>query len=185
MTDTSYLNLQSGSILFSEDGQSLISTQFKITNLTDVDIANLNHGSGTVKFLGVGSGSSTVTFQDAPSQSIKAGGVARDISLTSDLSVTGLGFTPKAVIFHYGMPTDEPMGVGMSDGSFDGAVANYDNIDPEQWDVSQTQSIMLFISPGNYTLGKIKSLDADGFTLEWAKTGSPTGTAYINYMAIG
>lgn len=71
MTDTSSLNLQSGSILFSEDGQSLISTQFKITNLTDVDIANLNHGSGTVKFLGVGSGSSTVTFQDTSFTGLK------------------------------------------------------------------------------------------------------------------
>lgn len=185
MTDTSSLNLQSGSILFSEDGQSLISTQFKITNLTDVDIANLNHGSGTVKFLGVGAGSSTVTFQDVPLQNVKAGGVTRDISLTSDLAVTGLGFEPRAVIFHYGMPVDEPAGVGMSDGSFDGAVANYDNIDPEQWNASQTQSIMIFVSPGNYIYGNVKSLDADGFTLQWAKTGLPTGTAYINYLAVG
>lgn len=65
MTDTFSLdNLQSGSIIFIEDSQSLVGAKFKIINLTDVDIPDLNHGSGTVKFLGVGAGSSTVTFQD-------------------------------------------------------------------------------------------------------------------------
>jgi|GEM_PF-2055197 hypothetical protein len=44
MTDTSSLNLQSGSILFSEDGQSLVNTEFRTTDLTDVNISSLIDG---------------------------------------------------------------------------------------------------------------------------------------------
>ena len=31
--------------------------------------------------------------------------------------------------------------------------------------------------------GVIDSFDADGFTVAWTKTGTPTGDLYMNYIA--
>jgi hypothetical protein len=38
-------------------------------------------------------------------------------------------------------------------------------------------------SSGNHQDGIVTSFDADGFTISWTKTGSPTGNARIKFMA--
>ena len=37
----------------------------------------------------------------------------------------------------------------------------------------------------NWQGGYVTSWGADGFTIQWTKTGSPTGTITVQYIAIG
>jgi len=50
---------------------------------------------------------------------------------------------------------------------------------------SSTNALFIHESSGNSNVAEMTSLDSDGFTLTWTKTGSPTGTANIGYFAIG
>ncbi len=117
----------------------------------------------------------------------KVGSFQRDVSLASGNQViTGVGFTPKAIIF-----------IGT------GAVGTTDKVNwciatPVNYSLIQlTTDIGYRIGTnvainfyhyggaGNNTYALIASWDADGFTLTWTKNGSPTGTADILYLALG
>lgn len=117
----------------------------------------------------------------------KAGSITRDISTASGTqAVTGVGFKPKAVIFLQNATSAWNSGsVGFDDGSAPFAVANNNGASAGTWIASALNSIVAAPNAGiTDAVAKITSLDADGFTLTWVKTGSPTGTTNIFYLAL-
>lgn len=112
---------------------------------------------------------------------IKIGTFTRGMSVASgDVSITGVGFKPSVVIFLSCLATTS-MTIGFDDASTHLCIMNY-NSGTDYYYTSN--SIMLWYSSSNYQAGLLKSLDSDGFTLTWSKTGSPGGTAIIHYLAI-
>jgi len=112
---------------------------------------------------------------------IKISSQDRDISLTTDWAITGIGFKPSHVIFLATIPNVFTMSIG-----FDNGTNHYVmyQIDANTWGrIDGSHSIVWTAAAGNYNLGSIKTLDADGFTLEWAKTAAPTGVGNLFYMA--
>ena len=100
-------------------------------------------------------------------------------------AVTGLGFTPKSLDFIAAIDGGTWMSHGIDDGtthlchsyivSASSNTANY-------W---STYSIVMYDGAGTTMYqGIVSSLDVDGFTITWTKTGSPTGTITIIYKAL-
>lgn len=117
---------------------------------------------------------------------IKIGAFTRDMTLASgSQSITGLGFKPRAVIFFAGDPSSaaDNAVIGFDDGSNPSGLVNLNAISAGRW-FAPAVSIYLLQGGGTSQTASISSLDSDGFTLGWTKTGAPTGTMTIRYLAI-
>ena len=104
----------------------------------------------------------------------------RDLAAaTGDVAYTGVGFRPTSIqasCFIEGGSTDS---TGFADSSKAGrAITTYAP------DAKTGGAYLLFPYPsaGNNQTAIVKSYDADGFTLTWTKTGSPTGTANLSFL---
>jgi len=128
------------------------------------------------------------TYVDAQASSaqFKVGYFTRDLSVAAGTqSVTGVGFQPKAVIFFASPNTDGLVSsAGVDDGSSHGSKYTKDN-SGIKFNHNEGYSLYLRTGSGTYQVGYISSMDADGFTITWVKAGSPTGTYYIQYLAMG
>ena len=111
------------------------------------------------------------------------GTFTRDVSLTADQAVTGLGFSPKFVVFIAGIDGNEAVSFGMDNGTIHVVSYNNHNASAEKFGLSTTDAIFLQTGAGEGNNGEIVTLDTDGFTIDWTKVGSPTGTATIAYLA--
>lgn len=109
----------------------------------------------------------------------------RDTSVASGTqAVTGVGFKPAAVIFIAGVSGG---GIRASFG-FDNLTAaqsiyslgSAGNFNPD----SSNSIGLVSVLNTDYVLGKISSLDSDGFTVTWTKTGSPTGSCVVIALAL-
>ena len=108
------------------------------------------------------------------------GSLSRDTSAASDsVAYTGVGFAPKAVLFFGAVAGTTKVSWGMSNASTDQAIARVGS----NYDTYSSQAIVSFDSAGNETNGQLTSLDSDGFTISWTKTGAPSGTMTVFYMA--
>lgn len=114
----------------------------------------------------------------------KVGSFTRDISTASgNQSITGVGFTPSAVMFFAGVSGTSRMSFGVDNATTLGDVGD-DYVDSANtYAANSTNSIFLAVAAGANAVAKINSLDADGFTLAWTKTGAAVGTALITYIA--
>lgn len=141
------------------------------------------------------SGYTTKTYDDllifplpAPTAlSVKVGTITRDMDAVSgDVSYTGVGFTPGLVFFTAAVQT-----TSISFGFGDATTSTFSR----GWNAGGG-SILFTGGSGacvhlyeSSILGQdavVKSLDSDGFTLTWSKSGSPTpATITIGYVAIG
>ena len=162
------------------------------TSLILPTAANIATAAGDVAVV-VGEGSNNVrvvSYTRASGQPLvdkqgqfKVGSVARDLTTaTGTQAVTGLGFSPSAVVFITGVNGTAQQSWGFSDGTSD---LNFRNNAGGVADATEASSYVAFIetSVSNFQLAELDSLDADGFTLAWTKGGSPTGTAIVLYMA--
>ena len=114
----------------------------------------------------------------------KVGSFTYDVSTASGTqAVTGVGFSPKAVVFLAGINGTSAMSAGIDDGSTAFVIID-DNVDAAGTYAVNSQSIGIATTAGGNAQGKITTLGADGFTITWTKTGSPTGTATIGYLAL-
>ena len=111
----------------------------------------------------------------------------RDVSAaTASVAYTGVGFEPKAVLFFASI-----VGVvGQTSWGFDDLTNTRVLVDNasntvDTYNQNATRSIQIAITGGGVHTGTISVFGADGFTIDWIKSGSPTGTATIYYMAIG
>ena len=116
---------------------------------------------------------------------IKSGSFSRDSTTASgSQAVTGVGFLPRLLLFMAAAGYGKEFSTGHDRAITPLSFAYYINTD--KWMVSTSHSIR-YIIDGTTTKyeGLIASLDADGFTITWTKTGSPTGTISIVYLALG
>lgn len=100
---------------------------------------------------------------------------------TGTQAVTGVGFTPTAIIFVYAISGTAQEGVGFADSSKAGRNRNY--LTGSGWFIG-TQAISASVSSGNYQTGNVSTYDSDGFTISWAKTGAPTGTLTVYALCL-
>jgi hypothetical protein len=110
------------------------------------------------------------------------GTFTRDISIASgNQSVIGIGFKPSAVIFVCAQTTPANSNAYTSIG-FDNGTTAYMMGGSFVGQTVQTYSIG-FNSTTSY-VGKILTMDADGFTISWTKGSTPTGVLSMVYMAL-
>ena len=110
-----------------------------------------------------------------------SGSLVYDISTaTGDQSITGLGGTPTSLSLFGGVTGSSFGGATWGLGNVANQFAMYTGV---TWQQSITAIAIVESGSGDRNTAVIKSFDADGFTLTWTKTGSPTGTARLNYTA--
>lgn len=111
----------------------------------------------------------------------EVGSFTRDVSLTTAQSITTLAFQPKAVIFLAAIDGINSASWGIDDAT------NHMCINQRTTNVFLYNATMSITPTDNAvdtsSQGYVASMDATGFTLTWGKTGSPTGTARIIYLA--
>ncbi len=109
------------------------------------------------------------------------GTFTRDTTVASGTQgVTGVGFKPSAVIFFSNQDISVEFSIGLDDGV---TAKGVQQETAGSFALLNTFSIRPKESPGNQYGGSIQSFDSDGFTIIWTKTGSPSGTITMQYMA--
>jgi hypothetical protein len=99
-------------------------------------------------------------------------------------AVTGLGFKPKLLHFYANVSGEPAASVGWSNGSTHRTLWNNHAETANDWQTS-TPICLQMRFPSGSTASRITTvtLDADGFTATWTKTGSPTGTTNATCVA--
>lgn len=104
--------------------------------------------------------------------------INRDLTLASgNVSYTGVGFKPTAII---AFTIAYEGSVGASWGGSDSSKNSYCVVRIDtgmMWTIATL--VDAYAATGAYQVATVFSYDADGFTLSWVKTGSPTGTAKV------
>jgi hypothetical protein len=107
------------------------------------------------------------------------GATTWNIANAGDQAITGIGFTPSAVIMIANIDTSV---VVCSFGFSTGASATGGLTFPYSvGTTSESYLAYITISTGNAYCA-LKSFDGDGFTITWARTGNPTGTANLKFL---
>jgi hypothetical protein len=111
----------------------------------------------------------------------KIGTFTRDLTTASgDVAVTGVGFKPSAIlIFAVGTAS-----YGFCVGGFIAGTSGGQGICI--YEADKMTSVMRIYGPtvDHYNTLSLTSVDTDGFTLYFTKTTTPTGTGYIQYLAL-
>lgn len=99
-----------------------------------------------------------------------------------DQAITGVGFVPKVVIFlaHATGGARQVSSWGFDDGTEHRC--KYFLGTSEDAGEETAKSISLLVDATHFIDGYIKSMDSDGFTVTWAKTGAIIG--YVVYLAM-
>lgn len=110
----------------------------------------------------------------------KMGYFTRDISLaSSEQIITGLGFKPRCILLHYCLRGGTFLGVGIRDGANQQTLITVNG----NWEIQGTNYAIKW-TDGAYKayLGSIGFND-DGFKIVWTRSGEPTGTLLVSYLA--
>jgi hypothetical protein len=132
-----------------------------------------------------------------PDFSFKAGTFTKSTGAAPvSQSITGIGFSPEALIFFWtrqttaGLASQVQAGYGFTTGPANEraiAIASNDAVAPSNTGKRQSQQrSIILLSGGSPTLGaqaELLSLDADGFTLNW--TTNEARADIIHYVALG
>jgi len=98
---------------------------------------------------------------------------------TGDEAVTGVGFTPKAVLVVAASSANANCGmsIGFSDGSTDGCVRNYYS---SGWlHIVLANIIAVYDEGGDQTTATVSSLDTDGFTMNFSSMDEDISYRYL------
>jgi hypothetical protein len=104
--------------------------------------------------------------------------VTRDLSLTSDQTITGAGFTPKAADIIFMVEGTWNASWGYDDGSSRESMFHR----PGQSNTlywSNNFSIKYAPNESTISRGYFSSFNSDGGVIHWENVGSPTGTAQL------
>ena len=112
------------------------------------------------------------------------GSFTRDTAAASgSVSYTGVGFKPQGIVFLSNQSTTTETSVGLDDGTTGRAISKTSVGDA--WSIFVGASIALVETDGASShTGTVTSFDDDGFTIAWTKTGTPTGTGTVFYLAL-
>lgn len=124
-------------------------------------------------------------FMKVESQNnFKQGSFTRDVSVpTGTQSITSVGFKPKALIIIGAIPSTVSASWGMADVNSSFVVFSNNGGTAGQFTAASSLLATIYTTAGNFYQGALSSFDADGFTISWTKTGTPTGTATFGYVA--
>jgi hypothetical protein len=112
---------------------------------------------------------------------VKVGTFTRDLTAASgDVSYSGVGFKPSAIIFLANKTSNPEASWGFSTGA-----VNYTTYYRGTGIIGNNSNACIMLTPDatNIQHALVKTLDAHGFTLTWTKVNSPTGTGTIFYLA--
>jgi len=110
------------------------------------------------------------------------GSTTYDVSTASGTqTITGLAFQPSLVIIFAGITNTNTASWGWDNTSSRFCSSNRGTV--AQFAFNTDRSLSLTVSSGNQQVGSVTSFTSDGFVITWTKTGSPTGTATIGYLA--
>ena len=130
--------------------------------------------------------SSTVATWQTPALSSKIFALTRDLTaVTGNVATTGIGFIPTSIVFMCDLDTKKSNSMAVVD-STKASTGWYQSDVPQSGvitDAGANACAFAQSSANNYAIAIVASFDADGFTLTWAKTGSPTGTANVMGIA--
>lgn len=105
----------------------------------------------------------------------------RDVSLDTDLDITGAGFTPTAAILAIGSSGGMIGSIGFCDTSGEaGGIVFYPDTTMKVYNPSSFG--MYYVDGSNHIIFSWKAWSADGMTIQFSKTGSPTGTAIYQIL---
>ena len=156
-----------------------ITTASKVSGTSLTGLASITSGAGVIPTNNL---PAFIAYADTR---FKIGSFTRDLAAAStDVAYTSVGFKPTAIMFFGGVTTDKIfslMGVaqvGAQGEIFDNAFNTADT-----YQISTSYAIFLGTAAGSDQYATVKSFDTDGFTLDWVKDGTPTGTATIVYFA--
>lgn len=160
------------------------SSQFQIAGTVGVvSISNSYAFAATAAPTGAQVMKISNNYNIANSVSADTGFLTYDLSTASGtVVVTGVGFTPKLINFFSSATPAASWGV--DDGITPRVMFVYDNGVVGAYGSSTNASITIFTSAGNLVQGRVSVFGTDGFTITFTKTGSPTGTATINYSVV-
>jgi len=111
---------------------------------------------------------------------IYVGTFTRDEGTASgNQSVTGVGFTPRAVDFYATDADSDEVSWGADDGTTAACVYRSGTV----FNADTDDSIRIHQDASNIYEGNINSFDSDGFTVAWTRTGGASGTITVVYIA--
>ena len=104
--------------------------------------------------------------------------------------ISSVGFTVKALIFFFGQHNAVGRaGWGMATSADQGTLVDDEVESAGRYYIPKgltyNYAIESWQSGSNVYEGAVTTFGSDGFTVTWLKTGSPTGTLTVMYMAIG
>lgn len=119
-------------------------------------------------------------------QGIKAGALSRDMTAASgNVSYTGIGFTPNAVIFFANRNGTAVTAWGYTTGPINNVCIFDDNGDSAgTYAIAVDKCMYGEAGGGNNQKAALNAFDSDGFTLSWIKTGLPTGIFTSMFLAL-
>jgi hypothetical protein len=100
---------------------------------------------------------------------------------SGDVGYTGVGFKPRCIIA-FGHVNNNALSIGVGDVNVSDSSVNENYLGQQV--VNLYRLIELYNASGAGQDANLKSLDGDGFTLTWTKTGSPTGTANLIFLCL-
>ena len=103
---------------------------------------------------------------------------------TGTVALTGVGFVPQLIMFICNKDQELAGGIGFSTGSGANNWGWYFEDDSTETSGNANSYFSYYWSNtgGHYKSFAVNSLDADGFTVGWAKTGTVTGSYYIEAL---
>ena len=117
---------------------------------------------------------------------MKVGSFTRDTEDASgDQAVTGVGFTPKALLFIGGQNQSVEVAWGWADANTEFGLYDRNGNVADTYGTSTTRW-GTFVQTGSLEYqGSVKSMDVDGFTIAWVRSGTPSGVLTLSYLALG
>ena len=108
----------------------------------------------------------------------------RDSALVAgQQAVVGVGFTPSVVIFLSNLSSTPQASWGFDRGGIRKSIYDSHNGTPDEYETSGGSSVIMVQAGAISYLGRILTMDTDGFTMDWTKTGAKTGVFSVNFLA--
>lgn len=192
-TITSIASKQAGTLIALRFADALTFTHNATTlilpgaaNITTAanDVALMvSEGSGNWRCVNYAKASGVAVVVAATTLSSKAVQATRDTSAVSGTqAITGAGFTPTAAIIFAVKEGAAPTSWCHVDSAGNAYGVHTQDGDAADTFAGVTGVVSLRESAANRNAAVWTSWDADGMTITWTKTGSPTGTAYLSIL---